>query len=96
MTWFSTLFRRKKGRATAGRDHLSLQARITELESDMLELRSSDEKMHLILKRLQGKMYRGVALGETMDNPANPAAPPPNGSGGTRARPTPQSRESQG
>jgi len=52
-------------------DPLPLQTRVSTLESEMLSLHQSAERTYGVVKKLQGKVYRGVALGDTVD--ASPA-----------------------
>jgi len=66
-------------------DPLPLSARVASLEGDMLELREQGERQYGVLKKLTGKVYRGIQLGDTVDAGATvPAdgngedlAPPP-------------------
>jgi len=46
---------------------LSLQARVATLESEVLGLRELGDRHYTSLRKLQGKVYRGVALGDTKD-----------------------------
>jgi len=41
--------------------------RLADLEGEVLDLRAQQDSMYTILKRMQGKIYRGVPLGETFD-----------------------------
>jgi len=68
----------------AKRENLPLSARVSSLEAELLSLRALMDKMFTTTKRLQGKVYRGVSLGETTDETppegeATPDAPPPPG-----------------
>jgi len=53
---------------------LPLSARVVTLEGDMLAMRAAVDKNQSTLRRMSGKVYRGVALGDTADT--NPAPPP--------------------
>jgi len=65
MLWFWTpFFARKKETA---REDLPLQARVSTLDSEMLGMRADLDKVLTTVKRLQGKVYRGVQLGETAE-----------------------------
>jgi len=68
VTWLRTLFRT----STAPED-LPLSARVAQLEGDLLSVRAQLDGMHGSLRKLQGKIYRGVSLGETVetDKPPN-------------------------
>ena len=67
MNWFRSLF----GTSESVED-LPLQTRVSTLESEMLSLHQSAERTYGVVKKLQGKVYRGVALGDTTE-----AAPTP-------------------
>jgi len=57
---------------------LPLQARVATLESEMLSMRESSERTYGTIRKLQGKVYRGVALGDTTEAaPAPPESPDP-------------------
>jgi len=56
-------------------ERLRLSARVSTLEGDMLEVRQQADKSYGVLKSLQGKMYRGVQLGETVQ-PSEETPPP--------------------
>jgi len=62
VTWLRTLFRT----STAPED-LPLSARVAQMEGDMLQVRAQCDAMHGSLRKLQGKIYRGVSLGETVE-----------------------------
>jgi len=70
ITWLRTLFRT----STDPRD-LPLSSRLSTLEGDMLGVRAQLDAMHGSLRKLQGKIYRGVALGETVEKEGPPNAP---------------------
>jgi len=65
--WTPFLPRRKKSSPS----DLPLQARVSTLESEMLVVLQSSERTYGVVKKLQGKVYRGVQLGDTVD--ADPA-----------------------
>jgi len=54
---------------------LPLSARLTTLEGDMLTMRAAVDALHTSNRKLSGKVYRGVALGDTTE--ANPPAEGP-------------------
>jgi len=62
LTWFRTLFRT----STAPED-LPLSSRVAQMEGDLLQVRAQVDSMHGSLRKLQGKIYRGVSLGETVE-----------------------------
>jgi len=70
ITWLRTLFRT----STDPRD-LPLSSRVSQLEGDMLGVRAQCDAMHGSLRKLQGKIYRGVSLGETVEKEVPPEAP---------------------
>ena len=70
LTWLRTLFRT----STAPED-LPLLARFAQMEGDLLQVRAQTDSMHGSLRKLQGKIYRGVSLGETVE----PDKPPDDG-----------------
>jgi len=70
MSGFWTSFLPRRRETTP--DPLPLQARVATLESEMLSMRESSERTYGTIKKLQGKVYRGVALGDTTE-----AAPTP-------------------
>ena len=49
-------------------DPLPLQARVATLESEVLGLRELGDRHYTSLRKLQGKVYRGVALGDTKED----------------------------
>ena len=51
---------------TSDRD-LPLRARVATLEGDVLEMRTLAERQYTQLRKLSGKVYRGVALGDTTE-----------------------------
>jgi len=61
--WFRSLFA-----PSDPIEDLPLSARIALLEGDMLQLHAQSDSMHTSLRKLQGKVYRGVSLGETVDS----------------------------
>jgi len=69
MGWLRTLFRT----STAPED-LPLSARVAQLEGDLLHVRAQSDAMHGSLRKLQGKIYRGVSLGETVEKEVPDAA----------------------
>jgi len=70
--WFRSLFA-----PSTPIEDLPLSARIALLEGDMLQLHAQSDSMHTSLRKLQGKVYRGVSLGDTVE-----AAKPPADGGG--------------
>jgi len=66
--WTSFLPRFRKSEP----EPLPLSTRVATLESEMLSMSQSAERTYGVVKKLQGKVYRGVALGDTVD-----AAPKP-------------------
>jgi len=72
MRWTSILTSFLPQRRTREPDPLPLQTRVATLESEMLSLHQSAERTYGVVKKLQGKVYRGVALGDTVE-----AAPAP-------------------
>jgi len=76
MAGFWTSFLPRKREIPA--DPLPLSARVATLESEMLSMRESSERTYGTIKKLQGKVYRGVALGDTTEAaPAAPESPDP-------------------
>jgi len=71
-TWLRTLFR-----TSNDPDPLPLLARFAQMEGDMLQVRAQLDSMHGSLRKLQGKVYRGVSLGETVEKEAPPGEPGP-------------------
>lgn len=65
MTSFFARFRRKSSRP------LRMSARLSSLENDLLDMRADLDGLKTPLRKLQGKVYRGVALGDTVE--ADPA-----------------------
>lgn len=65
MGFFRDLFRTSK--PPTARVDMPVLSRLADLESDMLEVRRATEKYYTSLRKLQGKVYRGVALGETTE-----------------------------
>jgi len=53
-------------------DPLPVHTRLDTMESDMLHLRSAVDSLQGSLRKVSGKVYRGVALGDTV----SPEAPP--------------------
>jgi len=74
MGWLRTLFR-----TSEAPEDLPLSARVAQLEGDLLQVRAQCDAMHGSLRKLQGKIYRGVSLGETVEKEAPPGeeGPPP-------------------
>jgi len=68
MGWLQSLFG-----TSDPKEDLPLSARVSQLESDLLNVHAQADAMHSGLRKLQGKVYRGVSLGETVD--ANPEPP---------------------
>jgi len=68
--WFQSLFRT----STAAED-LPLSSRMLSMETDMLAVHAQLDAMHTMLRKLQGKVYRGVSLGETVDAAKPPGEP---------------------
>lgn len=62
MTLFRSLFRREKAP-----EDLPMSARVSTLESDMLQMRASVESLHTVTKRVQGKLYRSIQTGDVED-----------------------------
>lgn len=76
MAPFWTPFRPRK--KSPEPEDLPLSARVASVEGELLELRASIDRTYTAVKRIQGKVYRGVQLGETVDAvPAELAAPHP-------------------
>jgi len=46
---------------------LPLQTRVAQLEGDVLAMRAQIDSIHTTTRRLQGKVYKGVPLGDTVD-----------------------------
>jgi len=67
--WTPFLPRKKKDAP----EDLPLSTRVASLEGQMLSVLESSERTYGVVKKLQGKVYRGVQLGDTVD--AAPAAP---------------------
>ena len=61
--WTSFFSRRKAPDPLA----LPLSARVSTLEGEMLHMHQSAERTYGVLKKLQGKVYRGIALGDTTE-----------------------------
>ena len=62
--FWTSFLPRKKGSEP---DPLPLQARLATLESEVLGLRELGDRHYTSLRKLQGKVYRGVALGDTTE-----------------------------
>jgi len=74
MPWFRPPFFARKKEIRAA--DLPAMSRISTLESDLLAVRGDLGKILTTVKTLQGKVYRGVQLGETADSAEEaPAAP---------------------
>jgi len=56
-------------------DPLPVLARLDTLEGDMLHVRASVDSLQGSLRRVSGKVYRGVALGDTI-SPEEPEPAP--------------------
>lgn len=56
--WLRNLFKRKP---------LRMSPRLAQLEGDLFDVRAELEEVHRKLRKLSGKVYRGVALGETAE-----------------------------
>jgi len=58
---------------------LPLPARIASLESDVLSMQIAVDSLQTSLRKLSGKVYRGIALGDTTEAAAAPVEgePPP-------------------
>jgi len=52
---------------------MHLYARVDALEDDMQSVRSSINSTHASMRRMSGKVYRGVQLGDTVDAPMSDA-----------------------
>jgi len=65
-------------RTSTPEEDLPLSARVTTLEDDMLEMRAHSDRMFTTVRKLQGKVYRGVSLGDTKDQNLEEAPPGPN------------------
>jgi len=65
------------------KEDLPLSSRVSTLEIEMLEVRAYADRMFTTVKKLQGKVYRGVSLGDTVDEtpPAEPIPQPEIGHG---------------
>jgi len=48
-------------------DPLPLQTRVHQMEVEMLEVRILCDRTLTIVKRLSGKVYKGIPLGDTVD-----------------------------
>jgi len=48
-----------------------MSSRLDTLEGDMLGVRAALDGLQTTLRKLQGKIYRGVALGDTVDEVAH-------------------------
>jgi len=44
-----------------------LSSRVATLEGDLLAVRAQVDSIHTTTRKLQGKVYRGVPLGDTVD-----------------------------
>jgi len=51
---------------------LPLPARIASVESDMLSMQIAVDSLQTALRKLSGKVYRGIALGDTTEVAAAP------------------------
>jgi len=67
VAWLRTLFR-----TSTARDDLPMSSRVAQMEGDMLAMRSQLDAMHGSLRKLQGKIYRGVSLGDTVEKETPP------------------------
>jgi len=66
MRWFWTpFFAQKKEKSP---EDLPVMSRLSTVESDLLQVRGDLGKVLQTVKTLQGKIYRGVQLGETSEN----------------------------
>ena len=52
-----------------------MHTRLAQLEGDLLAMRAQIDSIHTTTRRLQGKVYKGVQLGDTVDA----VEPPGNG-----------------
>ena len=78
VAWIRTLFR------TSERpEDLPLSSRVASLEGDLLAVRANLDAMQGSLRKLQGKIYRGVSLGDTVE-----VATPPEVAGEPSPAPT--------
>ena len=68
MNWLRSLFR-----TSTNPEDLPLSARFAQVEGDMLNVRAQLDAMHGSLRKLQGKIYRGVSLGDTVESAEPPA-----------------------
>jgi len=71
VNWLRSLFR-----TSTDPNDLPLQARFAQVEGDLLNVRAQLDAMQGSLRKLQGKIYRGVSLGDTVES----AEPPTNDS----------------
>jgi len=55
---------------------LSMSARLATLESELLSVRATQDHTLTICRKLQGKVYRGVSLGDTVDAEPQQEGPP--------------------
>jgi len=62
--WIRKIFARKT---------LRMSPRLSQLEGDLFDLRAETDEIHRKLRKVSGKVYRGVALGDTLEEA--PAAP---------------------
>jgi len=72
MTLFSTLFRTKKTP-----ESLPLSSRVATLEGELLAMRATVEALHAVTKRVQGKVYKSISMGEIEDVSKEAPAPEP-------------------
>jgi len=66
-SFFTSFFTSKKDSEP---EPLPLLARLDTVEGDMYHLRSAVDSMQGTLRKLSGKVYRGVPLGDTLDSAA--------------------------
>jgi len=66
LTWFRT---------SKPKEDLPMSARVAQVEGDVLAVHAQLDSMHTSLRKLQGKVYRGISLGETVEPEKPPADP---------------------
>jgi len=58
------------------RSPLRVSARLASLEGELFDLRAELDGLKTPLRKLQGKVYRGVALGDTVEAVTEDSPPP--------------------
>jgi len=68
--WFRTSLRPQKREKRL--DDLPLSALVTQISGDLLGMRAELDSMQGTLRKLSGKIYRGVSLGDTVESDPAP------------------------